>query len=152
MGGVIKAFEAWLLIRGIRTLFLRYERASASALEIAMHFEHHPAVERVLYPGLPAHPSHAVAARQMTGGFGGMLSLLARGGFDKARDVARFAEVFLPATSLGGVESLIEHRKSIEGPASLVPDNLLRLSVGIEDPADLIADLEQALDRAGCAA
>ena len=91
MGGVIKAFEAWLLIRGIRTLFLRYERASASALAIARHFEHHPAVERVLYPGLPAHPGHAVAARQMTGGFGGMLSLLVRGGFDTARDVARFA-------------------------------------------------------------
>ena len=82
MGGIIKAFEAWLLIRGLRTLFLRYERASASALAIARHFEHHPAVERVLYPGLPAHPGHAVAARQMTGGFGGMLSLLVRGGFD----------------------------------------------------------------------
>ena len=150
MGGILKAFEAWLLIRGLRTLFLRYERASASALAIARHFEHHPAVERVLYPGLPSHPGHAVAARQMTGGFGGMLSLLVNGGFDRARDVARFARVFLPATSLGGVESLIEHRKSVESPHSLVPDNLLRLSIGIEDPADLIADLEQALERAAC--
>lgn len=151
MGGVIKGFEAWLLIRGLRTLFVRYERASASALQIAMHFHDHPAVERVLYPGLPSHPGHATAARQMQGGFGGMLSLLARGDFGRARDVARFALVFIPATSLGGVESLIEHRKSIEGPASLVPDNLLRLSIGIEAPADLIADLEQALERAGCA-
>jgi cystathionine gamma-synthase len=85
----------------------------------------------------------------MTGGFGGMLSLRVGGGFARARDVARSVRVFLPATSLGGVESLIEHRKSVEGPASLVPDDLLRLSVGIEDPADLVADLEQALERAG---
>jgi cystathionine gamma-synthase len=144
-GGIIKAFEAWLLIRGLRTLFLRYERASASALAIARRFERHSAVERVLYPGLPSHPGHAIARRQMTGGFGGMLSLLVEGGFDRARDVARSTRVFLPATSLGGVESLIEHRKSVEAPGSLVPDNLLRLSIGIEDPADLIADLEQAL-------
>jgi cystathionine gamma-synthase len=150
-GGVIAPFEAWLLIRGIRTLFLRYERASASALTIARHFKRHPGVARVLYPGLPAHPRHEIAARQMTGGFGGMLSILANGDAAAARDVARFVEVFLPATSLGGVESLIEHRKTVEGPASLVPDTLLRLSIGIEDPADLIADLEQALGRAGCA-
>ena len=87
----------------------------------------------------------------MQGGFGGMLSLQVEGGLERARDVARFARVFLPATSLGGVESLIEHRKSVEGPHSLVPDNLIRLSIGIEDPADLIADLEQALERARCA-
>jgi cystathionine gamma-synthase len=150
MGGVIAAFEAWLLIRGLRTLFLRYERASASALLIARHFEEHPGVERVLYPGLERHPGHAIAARQMTGGFGGMLSLLVRGGFEGGRDVARAAEVFLPATSLGGVESLIEHRRSVEDPRSLVPANLVRLSIGIEDAADLVADLEQALERAGC--
>lgn len=151
MGGVIAAFEAWLLIRGIRTLFLRYERASDNALAIARRFQDHPGIERVLYPGLESHPGHAVAARQMTGGFGGMLSLLVRGRFETARDVARFAQVFVPATSLGGVESLIEHRKAIEGPKSLVPDTLLRLSVGIEAAADLVADLEQALERAGCA-
>ena len=148
---VIAPFDAWLLIRGIRTLFLRYERASASALAVARHFDGHPAVARVLYPGLPGHPRHAIAARQMSGGFGGMLSILANCGEAAARDVARFVEVFIPATSLGGVESLIEHRKTVEGPASLVPETLLRLSIGIEDPADLIADLEQALDRAGCA-
>jgi cystathionine gamma-synthase len=148
MGSVLGAFEAWLLIRGVRTLFLRYERASANALAIARHFERHPRVARVLYPGLESHPGHAVAARQMTGGFGGMLSLLVAGGFEQARDVARFAQVLVPATSLGGVESLIEHRRSVEGPHSVVPDNLVRISVGIEEAGDLIADLEQALERA----
>lgn len=150
MGSVIAAFEAWLLIRGIRTLYLRYERASASALAIAERLSAHPGVARVLYPGLEAHPGHAVAARQMTGGFGGMLSFLVRGTEAQARDVARHVLVFVPATSLGGVESLIEHRRTVEGPHSTTPETLLRLSVGIEDPADLIADLEQALERAGC--
>ncbi|MBP7241062.1 PLP-dependent aspartate aminotransferase family protein [Amaricoccus sp.] len=150
MGSVMAAFEAWLLLRGLRTLHLRYARSSASALAIARHFDGHPGVARVLYPGLPAHPGHAVAARQMTGGFGGMLSLLVAGTEPQAVDVARFAEVFIPATSLGGVESLIEHRRTVEGEDSPAPPTLLRLSVGIEDPADLIADLEQALERAGC--
>jgi len=152
LGSVIAPFEAWLLIRGLRTLFLRYERASASALAIARHFEGDARVARVLYPGLPAHPGHAIAARQMTGGFGGMLSLLVQGRADQARAVACATRVFLPATSLGGVESLIEHRRTVEGPASLVPETLLRLSVGIEDAGDLIADLDQALVRAGCGA
>ncbi len=150
LGGVIAAFEAWLLIRGLRTLYLRYERASANALTIARRFAGHPGVARVLYPGLPDHPGHAVAARQMTGGFGGMLSLLVNGAEGQARDVARFTRVFVPATSLGGVESLIEHRRTVEGPELLVPPTLLRLSVGIEDAGDLIDDLEQALERAGC--
>ncbi len=145
MGSVIAPFEAWLLVRGMRTLFLRYERASATALSIARRLEAHPAVERVRYPGLPTHPRHHVAAAQMTGGFGGMLSVELRGGFAAARAVVCATRVFVPATSLGGVESLIEHRRAIEGPDSLVPDNLLRLSVGIEDPEDLIADLEAAL-------
>jgi cystathionine gamma-synthase len=149
-GGVMAAFEAWLLLRGVRTLHLRYAQASAGALAVARRFERHPGVARVLYPGLPSHPGHAVAARQMTGGFGGMLSLLVVGGAAAARDVARFAQVFVPATSLGGVESLIEHRRTVEGPDSPTPPELIRLSVGIEDPADLIADLEQALERAGC--
>jgi cystathionine gamma-synthase len=145
MGGVLGAFEAWLLLRGLRTLYLRVERASASALEIARHFEGHPKLAAVLYPGLESHPGHAVAKRQMTGGFGGMLSLLVDGDAAAARAVAARTRLFVPATSLGGVESLIEHRATIEGPHSVVPKNLLRLSIGIEDPADLIADLEQAL-------
>lgn len=145
-GNVIGAFEAWLLIRGLRTLALRFERASNSALRIARHFEGHPDVEAVLYPGLESHPGHAVAARQMTGGFGGMLSLLISGDAERAKAIAAGTSVFTPATSLGGVESLIEHRASVEGPHSVVPANLLRLSVGIEDPGDLIADLETALE------
>ena len=148
MGGVLGAFEAWLLLRGLRTLYLRVERASAGALEIARHFEGHERLAGVLYPGLESHPGHAVAARQMTGGFGGMLSLLLDGGAEEARAVATRTRVFVPATSLGGVESLIEHRATVEGPNSQVPENLLRLSIGIEDPADLIADLEQALQAA----
>jgi cystathionine gamma-synthase len=151
-GSVLPGFEAWLLLRGLRTLFLRYERASASALAIAGRLARHPGVERVLYPGLPLHPRHAVARRQMTGGFGGMLSIQVRGGREAARAVALGVRVFIPATSFGGVESLIEHRRAVEGAYSEVPENLLRISVGIEDPADLIADLEQALERAGCSA
>ena len=145
-GNVIGAFEAWLLIRGLRTLALRFERTSSNARRIARHFEGHPAVEAVLYPGLESHPGHAVAARQMTGGFGGMLSLLIAGDAARAKAIASGTSVFTPATSLGGVESLIEHRASVEGPHSVVPPNLLRLSVGIEDPDDLIADLEAALE------
>ena len=145
MGGVLGAFEAWLLLRGLRTLYLRVERASMSALEIARHFEGHPKLAAVLYPGLASHSGHVVAKRQMTGGFGGMLSLLTQGDATEARAVAARTRLFVPATSLGGVESLIEHRATIEGPHSQVPPNLLRLSIGIEDPADLIADLEQAL-------
>jgi cystathionine gamma-synthase len=144
MGSVLPAFESWLLIRGMRTLFLRYERASDNALAIARHFEGHPAIDKVLYPGLPSHPGHEIAARQMTGGFGGMLSILTKTA-EQARNVARRTQVFIPATSLGGVESLIEHRAAVEGPNSVVPPTLLRLSVGIEDMGDLIADLEQAL-------
>jgi cystathionine gamma-synthase len=145
MGGVLGPFEAWLLLRGLRTLFVRFEQASANALEIARHFEGHGKLEAVLYPGLESHPGHAIAKRQMTGGFGGMLSLLVKGDGEDAKGVATRTALFMPATSLGGVESLIEHRATIEGPRSQVPPNLLRLSVGIEDVRDLIADLEQAL-------
>jgi cystathionine gamma-synthase len=144
-GAVLGPFEAWLLIRGLRTLFLRVRRSSETALAIARHFEGHAKVAAVLYPGLASHPGHEIAARQMTGGFGGMLSLLVAAGRDAAVRAAARAEVFLPATSLGGVESLVEHRATIEGPMSLVPGNLLRLSIGIEDEAELIADLEQML-------
>lgn len=146
MGGVLGAFEAWLLLRGLRTLFVRYEKASANALRIARHFEGHPKTEAVLYPGLESHPGHAIAKRQMTGGFSGMLSILVKGDAETAKAVATRVKLCLPATSLGGVETLIEHRATVEGPHSRVPPNLLRLSIGIEDADDLIADLEQALE------
>jgi cystathionine gamma-synthase len=146
-GAVLGPFEAWLLLRGMRTLFVRVRRCSESALTIARHFERHPQV-RVLYPGLPSHPDHALARRQMQGGFGGMLSLRHAAGKAAAMATAARVAVFKRATSLGGVESLIEHRASIEGPSTPVPDDLLRLSIGLEDPADLIADLEQALEGA----
>ena len=145
MGGVLGAFECWLLLRGMRTLHVRYERQAANALAIARHFEHHPGTEAVLYPGLESHPGHAIAKRQMSGGFGAMLSLLVPGGADGAKRVATRTRLFVPASSLGGVESLIEHRASVEGPHSAVPANLLRLSVGIERADELVADLEQAL-------
>ncbi len=146
-GAVPGPVEAWLLVRGMRTLFLRVRRASDSALAIARYFEAHPALSAVLYPGLPSHPGHAIAARQMTGGFGGMLSVRVAGGAERARAVLAAVEVFKRATSLGGVVSLIEHRSSMEGPSSPVPDDLLRLSIGIEAPEDLIADLEAALEQ-----
>ncbi|MCY3753308.1 MAG: aminotransferase class I/II-fold pyridoxal phosphate-dependent enzyme [Alphaproteobacteria bacterium] len=145
MGGVPGAFEAWLLLRGMRTLHLRYERQAANALAIAGHFEGHTGIEAVLYPGLDSHPGHETAKRQMAGGFGAMLSLLVEGGADAAKRIATRTRLFVPATSLGGVESLIEHRATVEGPHSAVPANLLRLSVGIERADELIADLEQAL-------
>jgi len=145
-GAVPGPFEAWLLLRGMRTLFLRVRRASETALTVARHFDGHPALHAVLYPGLQSHPGHAIAAQQMKGGFGGMLSLRVAGGVDRARAMLAAVEVFKRATSLGGVESLIEHRSSMEGPSSPVPDDLLRLSIGIESPADLIADLEAALE------
>lgn len=144
-GAVLGPFEAWLLQRGLRTLHVRVERASASALAIARHFERHPKVAAVLYPGLEAHPGHAIARRQMDGGFGGMLSLRIQGDARAALAVAGRVRIFVRSTSLGGVESLIEHRASIEGPKSPIPPDLLRLSIGLEDAGDLIADLEQAL-------
>jgi len=145
-GAVPGPFEAWLLVRGMRTVFLRVHRASESAHAIAHHFQGHPALSAVLYPGLPSHPGHDIAARQMTGGFGGMLSIRVAGGYERAVAALAGVGVFKRATSLGGVESLIEHRRSMEGPSSPVPDDLLRLSIGIEDPDDLVADLESALE------
>lgn len=146
-GSILSPFDAWLLLRGMRTLFIRYERASETALKIARFLESHPKVERALYPGLESHPGHDIAKKQMKHGFGGMLSFLIRGDAAEAKRLAASMQVFIPATSLGGVESLIEHRKTVEGPHSLVAPNLLRVSVGIEDADDLIADLEQALAR-----
>ncbi len=148
VGGTLGSFEAWLLLRGMRTLFLRVRQASQSAQRIAGHFAVHPLVEAVLYPGLPGSQGHAVSQRQMTGGFGGMLSLRAKGGEAAAVATAAHVELWKRATSLGGTESLIEHRASVEGAGSPAPADLLRLSVGIEDCDDLIADLSQALARA----
>ncbi len=147
LGATLGSFEAFLLIRGLRTLFLRVEQASRNALAIARHFEKHPKLNAVLYPGLEGHPQHKIAKSQMAGGFGGMLSILVNGDEAQTRGVAARLKVFTPATSLGGVESLAEHRKSVEGPDSIVPENLIRFSIGIEDTADLVADLEQALQN-----
>jgi Fe-S cluster biogenesis protein NfuA len=129
----------------MRTLFVRVRRSCESALAVARHFAGHAALTAVLYPGLPSHPGHEIAARQMTGGFGGMLSIRIAGGEQEAMAVAGALTVFKRATSLGGVESLVEHRRSTEGPSSPVPDDLLRLSIGLEASDDLIADLEAAL-------
>ncbi len=148
-GTVLHSFDAWLLIRGMRTLMLRYERATQNALAVARHLEGHDGVEAVMYPGLPSHPGHAVAKGQTGGAYGGMLSILVKGSEQTAIDVTRFCEVFYPATSLGGVESLIEHRKTVSGEGFPVHPRLLRLSIGIEDAGDLIRDLDQALERAG---
>ncbi len=146
-GAILAPFEAWLLIRGMRTLFVRVNKAAETSLAIARHLEHHPKVEKVLYPGLQSHPHHAIARRQMDG-FGAMMSICVKGGMAEAGRFIRALRIFLPATSLGGVESLAEHRKVVEGEDSPIPDNLIRLSVGIESRDDLIADLEQALDKA----
>ncbi len=145
LGSILPPFECWLLIRGLRTLFVRVERASANGLAFARHFENHPALEQVLYPGLEGHPGHAVADRQMSGGYGGMVSVLVKGGADETAAIMARLKIFVRATSLGGVESLAEHRYLVEGPHSIVPKNLIRFSLGIERADDLIADLERAL-------
>jgi cystathionine gamma-synthase len=144
-GTVLGPFEAWLLLRGMRTLFVRVPAQSRNAQLIAERFATHPKLKAVLYPGLATHPGHAVAAQQMRGGFGGMLSLRVNGGVPAALKAIGKLKLWKRATSLGGVESLVEHRASVEPPAGGTPDDLLRLSVGIEDANDLVADLEQAL-------
>lgn len=146
-GAVPGAFESWLLIRGLRTLYVRFERQSANAMQVAQALTGHPVVSHVLYPGLPDHPGHAIAARQMTGGFGGLLSIRLKGGAAAAARLCASTRVFIQATSIGGVESLIEHRKPIEGPLSPTPDDLVRLSCGIEAADDLIGDVLEALGR-----
>jgi cystathionine gamma-synthase len=144
-GAILGGFEAWLLLRGLRTLSLRVRAASEAALAIAGHCQDHPRVAQVLYPGLGNDPGHAIARRQMMGGFGGMLSIRVAGGRAAALAVAGRLKLWKRATSLGGIESLVEHRASVEPPDSPVPPDLLRLSVGIEEVGDLIADLDQAL-------
>jgi cystathionine gamma-synthase len=142
---IVGPLEAYLLIRGMRTLHLRVARACETALELARRLQKHPAVAEVLYPGLPAHPGHAIAARQMRDGFGGMLSIRVRGGEAAAIAAAAHVRLWKRATSLGGIESLVEHRASVEGAGSPCPPDLLRLSTGIEDVDDLFGDLDQAL-------
>lgn len=146
LGAVASPFNTWLVMRGLRTLGIRVERHCANAMAIARALEGHPAVGAVHYPGLESHPGHAAAKRQMRA-FGGMLSFRVRRGREEAVRVARSTRLFVPATSLGGVESLIEHRHTAEGPGSIAPEDLLRLSVGIEDPSDLIDDLLAALGK-----
>jgi cystathionine gamma-synthase len=145
LGGILGPLEAFLLLRGMRTLHVRVARQCETALALARHFERDPRVSHVLYPGLAGAADHGLAKRQMAGGFGGMLSIRVRGGEAAAIRTAANVRIWKRATSLGGVESLIEHRASIEGPGTPCPSDLLRLSAGLEDVGDLIADLDRAL-------
>jgi cystathionine gamma-synthase len=143
LGAVANPFASWLVLRGVRTLALRMERHSRNAMAVAAALAEHDAVSAVHYPGLPGHPGHAIAARQMSA-FGGMLSFRVRGGRDAAIAAVARARLFVRATSLGCVESLIEHRATSEGKNASAPPDLIRLSVGLEHPDDLVADLLQA--------
>ncbi|MBD8874991.1 trans-sulfuration enzyme family protein [Roseibium polysiphoniae] len=145
-GAVMGSFETWLLLRGLRTLSLRVERMNANAQALAKHFAAHPKIAEVLYPGLETHKAHELASNQMSGGYGSLMSLIMKGSREDALKVTAALNLFQRATSLGGVESLVEHRETIEGPDSGIPDTLLRLSIGIEHIDDLIGDLEQALN------
>jgi cystathionine gamma-synthase len=147
-GNILGSFESWLLLRGMRTLYPRVRTACENAMALAERLSNNPHIAEVLYPGLPHFPGHAIAARQMQGGFGGMLSIRIKGGERAAIATAAHVEIWKRATSLGGVESLIEHRASVEGPGTPCPPDLLRLSAGIEDADDLVRDLEQALKAA----
>jgi len=144
-GGVPAPFDCWLISRGIQTLALRVKAQTQSAQQLAEFLEQHPAIEQVNYPGLDSHPQHAIAKKQMPDGFGAMLSVLVKGDAKQAMALSNRLELFTTATSLGGVESLVEHRKSVEGEDSPTPGNLLRISVGLEDARDLILDWERAL-------
>lgn len=143
-GAIPAPFDCWLLLRGIRSFVPRMMQHISNAKAVAEFLSYHPKVERVLYPGLITHPGHAIAKHQMSD-FGAMVSFLVRGTKEDAIKIAQRVKVFTNATSLGGTESLLEHRKSVEGPDSPTPENLLRLSVGIEDVNSLIEDLKQAL-------
>jgi cystathionine gamma-synthase len=147
-GALLSPFEAWLLMRGMRTLEVRVREQARTAALLASRLAAHPSLSALLYPGLASHPGHDVAARQMSGGFGGMLSLRLKGGEAAAIATAACVKVWKRATSLGGVESLVEHRASIEGEGTPCPADLLRLSTGLEDPDDLFFDLLRALDSA----
>jgi cystathionine gamma-synthase len=147
-GAILGPMEAWLALRGLRTLSVRLERQQASAATLAQRLSEHPAISRVRYPGLPTDPGHERAKAQMRG-FGGMLSIELGGGLQAADELVRRVRLWVPATSLGGVESLIERRRRIPAEPETVPENLVRLSVGLESVDDLWADLEQALDGLG---
>jgi cystathionine gamma-synthase len=144
LGAVAAPFNSWLVLRGLRTLACRLERHSANALAVARALAGHPALAALLYPGLASHPGHEIARRQMSA-FGGLVSLRLAGGRAAALRFAARLTLFTNATSLGGVESLVEHRASSEGPGSTTPDDLVRLSVGLEHPDDLVEDLRSAL-------
>ncbi|MGD9711167.1 MAG: PLP-dependent aspartate aminotransferase family protein [Thermomicrobiales bacterium] len=139
-------FSIWLARRGLQTMPLRVRHQSETAMELAQRLQRHPAIEDIYYPGLPTHPGHHIAARQMNGGFGGMLSILVEGGAERAQRAIERCELWIPATSLGGVESLIERRARWSGESA--PANLVRLSAGLEDVEDLWRDLEQAISGA----
>ncbi len=143
-GAVPSPFDCFLLLRSIKTMPYRMRAHSENGITLAKFLEAHDAVEKVFYPGLPSHPQYEIARKQMTA-FGGMLSILVKGGADEARWVVNSVKIFSQATSLGGVESLIEHRASVEGPDTKTPQNLIRISVGLEHIDDLIEDLKQAL-------
>jgi cystathionine gamma-synthase len=143
-GAVPSPFECWLLLRGIRTLPVRVAAQCRNAAELAAWLTRHPRVDAVHYPGLPSHPNHATAKKQMSA-FGARLSVQVGKSADESRAIASALTLFTQATSLGGTESLIEHRASVEGPGTLAPQNLLRISVGLENAQDLVADWEAAL-------
>jgi cystathionine gamma-synthase len=144
-GSIPSPFDCWLLLRGIRTLPWRMRAHCENAMLVARYLETHPAIEKVHYPGLESHSGHEIARKQMND-FGGMMSIQLVGGEKAALDLTRKLTLFTRATSLGGTESLIEHRASVEGPATMAPVNLLRVSIGLEHPDDLVDDLRQALD------
>lgn len=144
-GAVPSPFDCWLITRGIKTLPLRVKAQTETAMKLAEYLSQHSKIEAVHYPGLASHPQHEIAKRQMTGGFGAMLAVQIKGDAKNAMAITGRLKLFTTATSLGGVESLIEHRKSVESPDSPTPDNLLRVSVGLENIDDLIEDWEMAL-------
>lgn len=148
IGAALGPFEAWLLMRGMRTLDLRVRAQAATAAKLAEVLSGHPLISSVLYPGLASHSGHSIAARQMDGGFGGMLSIQLKHGRGAAVGVAADVKIWKRATSLGGCESLIEHRASMEGADTPCPTDLLRLSAGLEDQDELMFDLLRSLSRA----
>jgi cystathionine gamma-synthase len=145
MGATQNPLDCYLLARGLKTLPIRMREQATSALDLAKKLENHPQIAQVHYPGLPSHPQYALAMKQMPMGQSAMISIQIQGDETRARQVANALTLFTQATSLGGVESLVEHRRSIEGPTSTTPGNLLRLSIGLEHVDDLWADLQQAL-------
>ncbi|MEQ9230895.1 MAG: aminotransferase class I/II-fold pyridoxal phosphate-dependent enzyme, partial [Cyclobacteriaceae bacterium] len=147
VGGVPSPFDCWLTCRGIQTLSLRVKAQSNSAMKIAKALEAHPRIEKVLYPGLESHLGHEIAKSQILDGFGGMLSILVKTDSKGTVKIGHDLKLFTSASSLGGVESLVEHRKSVEGESSPTPDNLLRLSIGLEHPDDLLEDLSSSLSK-----